>query len=304
MYPLKTNISNLMKAHKINEKIIRPLATLCFCFLTFTQTVNAQDGEAIFKQNCGVCHRVGGGKLVGPDLLGVTTKRSADWLMKWTKSSQALVNSGDADAKSIFEEYNKLVMPDQTISEADIKVIFDFIAAKSSVASETAATDTAKKQVVPDASNNATAAEIELGRNIFNGSRSLTNGGPSCISCHNVNYKDMLPGGLLAKDLTSVYSRLGGDAGILGILGAPPFPAMTQSYKDRPLTEIEIAALSAFFNKVDKDKPNQIINTTNPLLMGGGAGLGVIVVMISLIWYKRKTVTVKKDIYDRQIKST
>jgi cytochrome c2 len=33
---------------------------------------HAQDeGEKIFRMNCGACHSVGKGKLVGPDLLGV-----------------------------------------------------------------------------------------------------------------------------------------------------------------------------------------------------------------------------------------
>ncbi|MCC6690916.1 MAG: hypothetical protein IT235_05230, partial [Bacteroidia bacterium] len=129
------------------------------------------------------------------------------------------------------------------------------------------------------------------------------NGGPACISCHNVNYAGVIPGGLLAKDLTTVYSRLGGDAGLLGMLGAPPFPAMAQAYKDRPITEQEIAAITAFFNKVDRDKPNQIVAKTNPLLYGGFAGAATLLVFIFVIWYRRKKYSVKKEIYDRQLKS-
>ena len=294
-----------MKAdNKIKKNLTHPFAMLFIGLMAFTNPVNAQDGEAAFKQNCGVCHRIGGGKLIGPDLLGVTTKRSEDWLMKWTKSSTALINSGDADAKAMFEEYNKLVMPDQALADADLKSIFAFIASKSSTEPQVASTDTTKKAVVADASNNATPDIIEMGKNIFIGSYALANGGPACISCHNVNYKDVLSGGLLAKDLTSVYSRLGGDAGLIGILGAPPFPAMTQSYKEKPLTEKEIAALTAFFNKIDKDKANQIVASSDPLLTGGVAGLCGILIMIFIIWFSRKKHTVKKAIYNRQLKST
>ena len=35
-------------------------------------TVNAQDGEAIYKQNCTACHKFGQ-KLIGPALTSVTT---------------------------------------------------------------------------------------------------------------------------------------------------------------------------------------------------------------------------------------
>lgn len=310
---LKQNIYLVMKFDKQNKeilkmhsmkKLVNPLASLSLCFMLFTVGVKAQNGEAIFRQNCGVCHTVGNGRLVGPDLIGVTTKRTEEWLMKWTKGSQALIKSGDADAKAISAEFNGMVMPDQGhIADGDLKAIYAFIASKSSAAPSVASADTAKKEVVPDASNNASPELIETGKNIFLGSHSLANGGPSCISCHNVNYTGVMPGGLLAKDLTTVYSRLGGDAGLQGMLGAPPFPAMTQAYKDKPITEPEIAALTAFFNKVDKDKPNQVASTMNPLLYGGTIGLFVLLSLIFVVWNKKKKHTVKKEIYDRQLKS-
>ena len=78
---------------------------------TFTFQVSAQpDGAQIYKANCTSCHTIGGGRLVGPDLEGVTKKRTADWLKKWIKSSTDFIASGDADAIAIFEEYNKSVM--------------------------------------------------------------------------------------------------------------------------------------------------------------------------------------------------
>lgn len=310
---LKDNISITMKTDKRNmklsnmynmEKIKKYLASISLCFMLFTDGVSAQNGEAIFKQNCGVCHKVGGGRMVWPDLMGVTTKRSEEWLLKWTKSSQEFIKSGDADAKAIFDEFGGIVMPDQAhLPDADIKSIYAFIAGRSTPEPASASADTTKKEALPDASANATPEQIETGKNIFIGSYALANGGPACISCHNVNYNGVMPGGLLAKDLTASYSRLGGDAGLQGILGAPPFPAMTQSYKEKPLTETEIAALIAFLNKIDKDKPNQLVSTTNPLLYGGVLGLGGILIMIFILWYSRKRFTVKKDIYNRQIKS-
>lgn len=93
----------------------------------YSAALNAQDGEQIFKKNCGVCHTVGKGKLVGPDLKDVHTKYKEDWLHQWIKSSQTLVKKGDPVAVKLFEENNKLVMPDQTVSDGDIKTILTFI---------------------------------------------------------------------------------------------------------------------------------------------------------------------------------
>jgi mono/diheme cytochrome c family protein len=285
-------------AEKYNARII--FISLIFS-LAFTGLAAGQDGAAVFKQNCGVCHRVGGGKMVGPDLIGITSKRSKDWLFKWVRGSQALIKSGDADAKKIYEEYQS-IMPDLPLSDADLQAIFSFIDSKSSTAS-TGADTTKAGPPPPDASLTASDLEVETGKNFFIGQGQFSGGGPACISCHNVNYTGVIPGGLLAKDLTGAYTRLGGDAGISGILGAPPFAAMTQAYKDRPLTEKEIASICAFLSKVDRDKPNQYSAAVNPLAAGGFAGLAVLLGMIFFIWYRRKKVSVKKAIYHRQIKS-
>lgn len=90
--------------------------------------LNAQpDGAAIFKQYCKACHSEGTDKTVGPGLKDVTTKRTKEWLKKWIKSSTELINSGDADAKKIFDEYNGLVMPDQNISDAEMDALIGYL---------------------------------------------------------------------------------------------------------------------------------------------------------------------------------
>ncbi|MCC6383925.1 MAG: cytochrome c [Bacteroidia bacterium] len=264
-------------------------------------SLQAQDGEAIFKQNCSVCHKIGGGRLIGPDLAGITSKRSIEWLLKWTKASQALVKSGDAEAKAIFDEY-KVIMPDQNLPDAELRAVYAFIDSKSADVA-TSAESSSTTEVVADASNQATQEQISNGKRLFTGAQGLINGGPACISCHNVNYKGVIPGGLLAKDLTDVYSRLGGDIGLHGIMGAPPFPAMTQSYLNKPITENEIADITAFLNRVDKDKTSQQASMMNPLLYGGSAGIIALLILIYILWSSRKRFTVKREIYNRQIRS-
>lgn len=272
-------------------------------FIFSHQMAGAQDGEAIFKQKCSACHKIGEGKFVGPDLKDVTAKRSEEWLMKWIKSSQALIASGDKDAVAIYNEFNKMAMVDFDLPDAEIKAILAFITAKSGGVALASADTTKAALPAPDASLSASPAQIEDGKNLFMGGTAFVNGGAACISCHNVNYAGVIPGGLLAKDLTTAHSRMGGDAGLLAILNAPPFPAMTQAYNGKPITEQEIAAITAFLYTVDKDTANQVASTMDPLLYGGGAGAVGLFVLIYLVWIVRKKNTVKKDIYERQVKS-
>ena len=104
----------------------------CILLLTvlfsFTFQVSAQsDGAAIFKANCTACHMIGGGRLVGPDLQGITEKRTKDWLKKWINSSSELIASGDADAIAIFEEYNKVAMTNFYFSDEDSEALYAYL---------------------------------------------------------------------------------------------------------------------------------------------------------------------------------
>jgi mono/diheme cytochrome c family protein len=84
----------------------------------------AQDfeaGEKMFNSNCKACHSIGGGKLVGPDLKGVSERRKEDWLLEFIKTPGKMIEK-DAEAKKLFEEYNRMPMPDHTfLSDAEIK---------------------------------------------------------------------------------------------------------------------------------------------------------------------------------------
>jgi mono/diheme cytochrome c family protein len=269
-------------------------------------TINAQDGATLFKQNCSACHSIGKGKLVGPDLKGVNTKRSEAWIISFVKNAQAF-GEKDADAKAIIAEYG-YPMPNQNVTDADIKAIITHIA-ENSPAEVAQTTETAAPVVETPADPaldpaNASQEDILAGLVLFSGEHRLTNGGPSCLTCHNVQHKDLIAGGLLAKDLTKVYERLGA-AGINGMLSAPPFPAMAASYKDNPLTEKEIFQLSAFFNDVAVNtiyQPQRAYND-NLLLYGGGGAFLTIILVISLVFIERKRKCVKEDIYKRQIKA-
>jgi mono/diheme cytochrome c family protein len=70
-----------------------------------------QDAPAFFKQNCTSCHTVGGGRLTGPDLKDVTSRRDHAWLVQFLQSPKAMIDSGDPYAVKLQQEARGVVMP-------------------------------------------------------------------------------------------------------------------------------------------------------------------------------------------------
>lgn len=254
-----------------------------------------ESGKEIFQQGCAACHTVGEGRRVGPDLAGVNDRHSESWLLKFIKSSQTVVKSGDKKAVARFEEFNKIVMPDQALSEDQIKGVLAYIKKTGG--------STASVKTKTDEEIGPTQEEIDLGRNLFQGKIRFANDGPSCTSCHHVKNDAVIGGGILAKELTTVFSRMGGE-GVRAILGGPPFPVMQAAYKEMPFTDDEIRALVGFLQQADKEHAYQ-----QPRDYGWGlfsAGVGGVIALLGFFWVmgrRRKKRSVNQDIYDRQIKS-
>lgn len=66
-------------------------------------------GEAIFNRHCSGCHnfRQDG---IGPQLGGLTTKVSANWIKQFIKDPKQVINSGDERAQQLYKKY-KVMMP-------------------------------------------------------------------------------------------------------------------------------------------------------------------------------------------------
>jgi cytochrome c551/c552 len=87
----------------------------------------ADEGKTIFNNRCAACHNVNK-VLTGPALAGVDQRRSIEWIVKFVKSSQGLVKSGDKDAVALFQKFNRIPMPDHPDLTADhVKSIVEFI---------------------------------------------------------------------------------------------------------------------------------------------------------------------------------
>ena len=281
----------MSKLNPARERLWALAAVIVACALA--ATANAATGEENYAKICAACHSIGGGKLVGPDLGGVTTRRTEEWLVKFIKSPKAMIDSGDAASVALFKEYN-LVMPDPQYSEAEIKDIVAYLATKSGVA--------VAAPTPPPPPKEASPAEIARGQNLFQGLERLKNGGPACNSCHHVKNDAVIGGGVLAKDLTTVFTRLG-TPGINAILGTPPFPVMAAAYAEHPLTADESAALAGFLQ--DADKKNELQHPADygmRLVSYGAGGLVPLFGLFSIIWRKRKVSPVNEKVFDRQVK--
>ena len=81
---------------------------------------DAVQAKLNFESKCLACHSIGQGKKLGPDLAGVTARRSDEWLFRWMKSPEKMLET-DAAAKAMLKEYNNIPMPNQNLSEAEIR---------------------------------------------------------------------------------------------------------------------------------------------------------------------------------------
>lgn len=275
---------------------------LAVIFLTWADKIQAQDaGEQAYNTTCFACHTIGGGRLIGPDLEGIHEKRSQEWLEQFVKSSQTLINSGDADAVAIYEEYNRLLMPDSVLSDQQIRDVLSFIKAKSSDQPQPVEASIVE-QAEPE--EPASQEDILIGQDLFQGNIRFENSGVACNACHDVRNDAVMGGGILAAELTTVFSRMG-RAGVQAILGRSPFPVMQAAYEDKPLTENEVAQLVAFLEYADSEQYHQLPRDYGMGLFASGVvGAGVLFGLFAFVWRGRKIGSVNQAIYDRQIKSS
>lgn len=266
------------------------------------QNQNANDGKQIFEQKCVGCHTIGGGKLAGPDLKGVTELRDIDWLTAWLKAPDQVLASGDPIATEMLIEFNNISMPNMGLSDSDVAALiayFQQVDGTAPVEPEPEPTkttaDTTESTLPQQSSSNAQqpstiAGDPLFGEQIFQGKIELQNGGVACIACHTVEGIGTVGGGALGPNLTHVYTRYGGE-GLAASLGSLPFPTMQGVYAGKPLSASEQADLLAFFASADQmsETPNQKYFW---LVLGSGSALTIVLFLSMVFFWPRQRMSI------------
>ena len=244
-------------------------------------TAAAQIPVQYFRQNCTACHTIGGGRITGPDLRNVTSRRDRQWLVRFVQNPQAVIDAGDPYARQLLDEARGVIMPQLPgLSQALAEALLELIDAESKL-------DRSQFAGLQLSDRPFTAVDIQRGHDLFTGEVRLANGGPPCLSCHSVGGVGALGGGKLGPDLTLAYERLQGRKGLGTWLSAPATPTMQTVFKTTPLGAEEIDPLLAFFE--DATQRRAVADPVAPLtffLMGlGGAAFGI--VLFDFAWRKR-----------------
>jgi cytochrome c5 len=86
-----------------------------------------ETGQQIFDNLCTACHTIGGGKLIGPDLAGVTSRREENWLIRQIKEPDRLLAENDPIATQLFQEANNIPMVPLGLSDADVIAVIAYM---------------------------------------------------------------------------------------------------------------------------------------------------------------------------------
>ncbi|MGD2156063.1 MAG: cytochrome c [Anaerolineales bacterium] len=235
-----------------------------------------EQGKAIFEQRCIACHTIGDGPLVGPDLLGVTTRRERDWLVQFIGAPNELIDEGDPIATKLLEEYNNIVMPNLGLTDSEIEAILAYIESQETTPGEKPPTEPLLD------------GDLERGWNIFTGERRLTNGGVPCMSCHNIGGIGRFGGGTLGPDLTHVHQRYG-ENGLASALDTITFPTMQGVYAEKPLTNQEQADLRTFLAWADAEGDEKPASQFNSSFWTWGAiGMVALFSIMAVFWPRQR----------------
>ncbi|MBI5093946.1 MAG: c-type cytochrome [Candidatus Hydrogenedentes bacterium] len=201
----------------------------------------ASDSAAAgFMMKCAACHTVGRGPLVGPDL-----KTACGWPSK--------------DLSAAIKRMEKNVGPlkdEETASLVELLHAPELQTRLTAELQRMALRQTVKME----------PASAAKGKNLFEGSDPLTNGGVACMACHRANGM----GGTLAKDLTGIFA-LRGQAALQSACENTSFPVMKAAFRQHPVTKQEAFHLVKYFESLQQVESARSDPAVAGIGMGGAA---------------------------------
>ena len=122
----------------MKSKIVSLLALLFALSSVASAKTSIDEGKAIFTTRCTSCHNVNK-QMVGPALANIDQRRNIDWIISFVHSPKSMIANNDKDAIALFNQFNKVTMPDHSDLTADnIKNIVAYIKTQVSTSTEKA----------------------------------------------------------------------------------------------------------------------------------------------------------------------
>ncbi len=134
-------------------------ATILAFFGTSGAQAQQVEGKAIFEANCKACHSITE-DVVGPALKDVHKRRDIKWVKSFVKNSTKFIESGDKDAKALFEKFNKTQMPafEGMLKDQDIEAVYAYLKTESEAPAQA---EVAPAPAAPANPKNGTGTEVK-----------------------------------------------------------------------------------------------------------------------------------------------
>lgn len=85
----------------------------------------AVEGERITNEKCSACHKPNEDTKVGPGWKGVTSRRSAEWIMNFITNPEGMIDV-DPKLKALWEQCN-VRMPDLNLTDFQARQILEYL---------------------------------------------------------------------------------------------------------------------------------------------------------------------------------
>ena len=93
-------------------------------------SIAAARGKKVWSiKQCSGCHELGRSQSTGPDLIGVTDRRSTEWLRMWLKDPVTMTGN-DSTAAALKKQYNSQ-MPNLKLSRDEVDALINYLAEKT-----------------------------------------------------------------------------------------------------------------------------------------------------------------------------
>jgi cytochrome c553 len=85
-------------------------------------------GKRLFETVCFACHTIGAGVRIGPDLQGVTERRTLEWLRQFIRDPERMRAAGDSIAAANLAQYG-IRMPTLGLAEPQVEGVIAHLGA-------------------------------------------------------------------------------------------------------------------------------------------------------------------------------